>query len=104
MSLEISDATFQEEVINSTVPVLVDFWAPWCGPCKVAGPIIDQVGIKAIGKAKVFKMNVDDNPLTAGRFGISAIPTVLVFKSGKVDRTLIGVQQERTYLDALGAS
>jgi len=102
MSLEISDATFQDEVINSAVPVLVDFWAPWCGPCKVAGPIIDQVGVKSIGKAKVFKMNVDDNQLTAGRFAISAIPTVLVFKNGKVDRTLIGVQQERVYLEALG--
>jgi thioredoxin 1 len=102
MSLQTSDATFKADVLDSNVPVLVDFWAPWCGPCRLAGPIIDQVGVKAIGKAKVFKMNVDENPQTAGSFGINAIPTVLVFKNGKVDKTMVGVQQEQVYLGALG--
>lgn len=104
MSLETTDATFKADVLDSSVPVLVDFWAPWCGPCRLAGPIIDQVSIKSMGKAKVFKMNVDENPGIAGKYGISAIPTVLVFKNGAIDKTMVGVQQEQVYLNALGVS
>jgi thioredoxin 1 len=102
MALETTDTTFKQDVLDSTVPVLVDFWAPWCGPCKIAGPIIDQVSIKAIGKAKVYKMNVDDNPHTASQYGITGIPTIMVFKNGKIDKTLVGVQHEFIYLNALG--
>jgi thioredoxin 1 len=104
MALETTDTTFKQDVLDSTVPVLVDFWAPWCGPCKIAGPIIDQVSIKAIGKAKVYKMNVDDNPKVSSQYGITGIPTVIVFKNGKIDKTLVGVQQEVVYLNALGVN
>jgi thioredoxin 1 len=102
MVLETSDAKFKTDVLESAQPVLVDFWAPWCGPCRIAGPIVDRVGDKAAGKAKVFKLNVDENPQTAGHFNITGIPTVMVFRNGEVEKTLVGVQQEQIYLNALG--
>jgi len=102
MAQETTDVRFKEDVLQSDVPVLVDFWAPWCGPCKIAGPIIDRVGEKAAGKAKVFKVNVDNNPLVSQAFNITGIPTVIVFKGGNVDQTFVGVQQEQVYLNALG--
>ncbi len=98
----ISSSNFKNHVLDAKVPVLVDFWAPWCGPCKVAGPILDRVSEKAGDKAKVYKLNIDDEQTTATQFGITAIPTVMVFREGKVDKTLIGVQQEQAYLRALG--
>ena len=101
MVSETTDSTFETDVINSDVPVLVDFWAPWCGPCRIAGPIIDNVAQKTEGKAKIFKMNVDENPVIAGKFGITSIPTVIVFKNGQIDKQLVGVQTEQAYLDAL---
>jgi thioredoxin 1 len=97
-----SDRTFQQDVIGADVPVLVDFWAPWCGPCRIAGPIIDRVSAKAGGKAKVYKINVDDNPAVAQQYGIVSIPTVMIFRNGKVENTLIGVQTEQVYATALG--
>ena len=101
MAQSIDSASFNESVLKSDVPVLVDFWAPWCGPCRVAGPIIDRVGEKAGNRAKVYKLNIDENPATANEFGVTAIPTVVVFRDGKVDKTLVGVQREQAYLDAL---
>ena len=97
-----SDVTFKSDVLDSTIPVLVDFWAPWCGPCKIAGPIIDRVSEKLYGKARVFKLDVDDNPQTAGQYGISSIPTVMVFRNGRVENTFVGVQPEQVYVKALG--
>jgi thioredoxin len=101
MSLATSDATFETDVLKSAAPVLVDFWAPWCGPCRMVGPIIDNIAIKTVGKAKVFKLNVDENPATAGKYGITGIPTVLVFRNGALQKQFVGVQQEAVYLGAL---
>jgi len=100
---DITDADFQSEVLQSDVPVLVDFWAPWCGPCRMVGPVIEKIGKAFEGKAKVFKMNVDDNPETAGAYGISSIPTVIIVQNGEVKEKFVGVQQERVYSDALQA-
>ncbi|MFW5960238.1 MAG: thioredoxin [Chitinivibrionales bacterium] len=101
MSLETTDQKFETDVLKSDVPVLVDFWAPWCGPCKMAGPLIDRVAEKMEGKAKVYKLNVDNNPETASKYGITGIPTVMVFKNGEVSKQLVGVQPEEVYMDAL---
>jgi thioredoxin 1 len=102
MATTTTDATFSQDVLNSAVPVMVDFWAPWCGPCRIAGPIIDRISEKAGDKARVFKLNVDENPATANDYGITGIPTVIVFRNGKIDATLVGVQQEQVYAGALG--
>lgn len=101
MTQHTTDATFEKDVLDSEIPVLVDFWAPWCGPCRVAGPIIDKIGEQVNGKAKVFKLNVDENPFTANRYDITGIPTVIIFKNGKVDKKLIGLQPEQVYLNSL---
>jgi thioredoxin 1 len=101
MDLVTTDKSFAEDVLKSDVPVLVDFWAPWCGPCRMAGPIIESVAEKVQGKAKVFKINVDENPLTANEYGISGIPTMIIFKSGAVDKQFVGVQKESVYIEAL---
>ena len=83
---EVSDADF-ESIISSDTPCLVDFWAPWCGPCKAIGPVVDALAEEYAGKATIVKMNVDDNPATPGKFGIRAIPTLILFKNGeKVDQ------------------
>ena len=83
MTLETSDQTFVKDVLESDMPVLVDFWAPWCGPCRLAGPIIDTVAKKMKGKAKVFKLNIDDNPETTSKYGVSGIPTIMFLETGK---------------------
>jgi thioredoxin 1 len=103
MAAQTSDATFRDDVLGSEIPVLVDFWAPWCGPCRMVGPIIEGIEEKTEGKAKVYKLNVDENPSTASRYGITGIPTVMVFKNGQVEKSLVGVQPEAAYLEALGA-
>ena len=92
MALEFTDANFDQEVLKSTMPVLVDFWAPWCGPCQVMGPVIDQLSEEAVSFAKVGKVNVDDNPATAQAYGVMSIPTIKIFKGGQVVKEFIGVQ------------
>ena len=87
---EVSDATFDQEVLRSEQPVLVDFWAVWCGPCKAIAPIVDSVATAYAGKLKVAKVNVDENSATPSRFGIRGIPALLFFKGGKVADQVVG--------------
>jgi len=91
MALSIGDAEFDKEVIKSDIPVLVDFWAPWCGPCRMMSPIIDEISREYEGKVKFAKVNTDENPLSASNYQISAIPTLLFFKGGKVVKEIVGV-------------
>ena len=88
--VEVSDATFDQEVLKSEQPVVVDFWAVWCGPCKMIGPIVDEVAASFSGKLKVTKVNVDQNSATPSRFGIRGIPALLFFKGGKVVDQIVG--------------
>ena len=93
--LEVTDASFDQEVLRSEQPVLVDFWAVWCGPCKAIGPIVDSIATAYAGKLKVAKVNVDENAATPSRFGIRGIPALLFFKGGKVADQVVGfVPQE----------
>ena len=89
--LEISDGSFDSEVIQSEKPVLVDFWAPWCGPCKAIGPIIEELAGEFKDKINFAKCNVDDNPVSPGKFGIKAIPTLIFFKQGKIVDQITGM-------------
>jgi thioredoxin 1 len=88
--LEVSDQTFDQEVLKSTTPVLIDFWAPWCGPCKAIAPVVEQLAGEYAGRLKVVKMNVDDNPQTPGRYGVRGIPNLLVIKGGQVADQIVG--------------
>src|SRR6185369_12319216 len=102
--IQLTDATFDKEVLESTQPVLVDFWAPWCGPCRMLAPIVEEVSKEYEGKVVVGKLNTDDNPSTASRYNISAIPTMLFFKNGQVVDQLVGVHNKRdikSKIDAL---
>lgn len=87
---EFTDANFKAEVLDSTIPVLIDFWAPWCGPCRMVAPVVEQIAMEYAGKAKVGKVNVDDNPTVATNYGIRSIPTLIVVKAGKVIGQVIG--------------
>ena len=87
---EVSDATFEQEVLKSSQPVLVDFWAVWCGPCKAIAPVVDSLATAYAGKLKVAKVNVDENGATPSRYGIRGIPTLLFFKEGKVADQVVG--------------
>ena len=104
MALEITDATFDEVVLKSDKPVLVDFWAAWCGPCRMVGPIIEEVGQEYDGKAVVGKVDVDANQQFAAKYGVRNIPTVLVFKDGEVINRQVGVSPKKVYTDAIDAA
>jgi thioredoxin 1 len=86
----ITDANFESEVLKSPIPVLVDFWATWCGPCQMIAPVIEEIAKEYEGKIKVGKLNVDDNQEKPAQFGISAIPTILIFKNGQIAKKLVG--------------
>ncbi len=99
--LEFSDDTFQAEVLDADAPVLVDFWAPWCGPCKQMLPTIEDIASQYSGRVRVGKMNTDENPTTSQTYNINAIPTVLLFKGGEVVETLVGMTQKEKFASVL---
>jgi len=103
MALEITDANFQETVLNSDKPVLVDFWAAWCGPCRMVGPIIDQISEEYGDKAVVGKLDVDANQEFAAKYGVRNIPTVLIFQNGEVVGRQVGVAPKNAYSEAIDA-
>jgi thioredoxin 1 len=99
--IEITDANFTKEVLESQIPVLIDFWAVWCGPCKIIAPVVEEIAGEFDGKLKVGKLDVDNNPEVSMRFGIRSIPTLMVFKGGKVVEQIIGAVPKRNLLDKL---
>ena len=96
-----SDAKFEDDVINSDVPVLLDFWAEWCGPCKMIAPILDEVASEYQERLRVAKINIDENPMTAPRFGIRGIPTLMLFKNGSVEAQKVGALSKKQLTDFL---
>ena len=86
----VTDDSFADEVLKSTIPVLVDYWAEWCGPCKMIAPILDEIAQEYVGRLKVAKLNIDENPATPPRYGIRGIPTLMLFKAGQVEATKVG--------------
>ena len=92
--IELTDATF-DEMINSDIPVLVDFWAPWCGPCKMLAPVIDELADEYEGKAKICKVNTDEHREAAVEYAINAIPTIILFKSGQVEQKWVGMTNKK---------
>ncbi len=92
----VTDADFTEEVLNSDLPVLVDFWADWCGPCKMVAPVVEELAGDYDGRLKVMKVDVDASPLTAGTYGIRSIPTLLIFKDGKPVQQVVGAVPKQT--------
>lgn len=92
-----TDQNFEGEVLQSRIPVVVDFWAAWCAPCRIVSPVVDEIAREFEGKVKVGKLNVDENPKSAGKFGVMSIPTIIIFKGGQAVKTLVGVQGREIY-------
>ncbi|MBI3591180.1 MAG: thioredoxin [Candidatus Melainabacteria bacterium] len=98
---EVTDATFEEEVLKAKLPVLVDFWAPWCGPCRAVAPVVDEIASEYNGKLKVLKLNTDENPKTAQSYRISGIPSLMVFKNGQPVEQVVGAVPKSTLSSAV---
>ena len=99
----VTDATFESEVLNASDPVLVDYWAEWCGPCKMIAPILDEIASEYSGKIRIAKLNIDDNPNTPPKYGIRGIPTLMLFKDGQVEATKVGAlskSQQTAFIDS----
>ncbi len=96
-----TDQTWDEEVLNSDLPVVVDFWAQWCGPCSMIAPVVEEMSQEYEGKIKVGKLNVDENPITPGKYQVKAIPTVLLFKGGKLVDTVVGVVPKKDFVEKI---
>lgn len=99
--ITITDDNFEAEVINSELPVLIDFWAAWCGPCKMIAPIVEELAVEYNGKVKIGKLDVDDNQQTAIKYGVRSIPTVLLLKGGEVKDTIIGAVPKTVFVEKL---
>lgn len=100
---EVSDSTFEQEVLQAKLPVLIDFWAEWCGPCKAIAPVIDELAGEYGGKLKVVKMNVDENPQTPSRFGVRGIPNLIIFKNGAVAQQIVGAAPKPQLVKAINS-
>ncbi len=98
----LTDATFDEVVNASSAPVVVDFWAEWCGPCKMIAPILDEIAIEQGDAVRITKLNVDENPAVAQRFGVMSIPTILVFRDGELDKKIVGAKGKTQLIEEMG--
>ncbi len=100
-SQSVTDVSFEQDVLNSELPVLVDFWAPWCGPCRMVAPVVDEIAEQYDGKVKVVKLNTDENPQTASKYGIRSIPTLMIFKGGDKVDMVVGAVPKTTLANTL---
>ncbi|NMG22307.1 thioredoxin [Brasilonema bromeliae SPC951] len=98
---QVTDSTFKQEVLDSAIPVLVDFWAPWCGPCRMVGPVVDEIATQYKDQVKVVKVNTDENPNVASQYGIRSIPTLMIFKGGQRVDMVVGAVPKTTLSNTL---